>query len=94
MVIMATGLQRNPPVKVNEQQQIKWYTKCKCAHLQISVQKFTLFTFYNVSTAPAPVAAVTVGVATGATALLSGVFMALWLLKKMKKKADAYELSR
>uniref|UniRef100_A0A3P8R6X3 Selectin E n=1 Tax=Astatotilapia calliptera TaxID=8154 RepID=A0A3P8R6X3_ASTCA len=43
--------------------------------------------------APAPVAAVTVGVATGATALLSGVFMALWLLKKMKKKADAYELS-
>ncbi|XP_039908868.1 sushi, von Willebrand factor type A, EGF and pentraxin domain-containing protein 1-like [Simochromis diagramma] len=43
--------------------------------------------------APAPVAAVTVGVATGGTALLSGVFMALWLLKKMKKKADAYELS-
>uniref|UniRef100_A0A3P8R4Z3 E-selectin n=1 Tax=Astatotilapia calliptera TaxID=8154 RepID=A0A3P8R4Z3_ASTCA len=44
--------------------------------------------------APAPVAAVTVGVATGGTALLSGVFMALWLLKKMKKKADAYEVSR
>ncbi|XP_013766577.1 E-selectin [Pundamilia nyererei] len=43
--------------------------------------------------APAPVAAITVGVATGATALLSGVSMALWLLKKMKKKADAYELS-
>uniref|UniRef100_A0A3P9BKR8 Selectin E n=1 Tax=Maylandia zebra TaxID=106582 RepID=A0A3P9BKR8_9CICH len=39
--------------------------------------------------APAPVAAITVGVATGGTALLSGVSMALWLLKKMKKKKDS-----
>uniref|UniRef100_A0A668U1T3 Selectin E n=1 Tax=Oreochromis aureus TaxID=47969 RepID=A0A668U1T3_OREAU len=43
--------------------------------------------------APAPVTAVSVGVAIGGTALLSGVAMAMWLLKKMKKKADTYELT-
>lgn len=53
---------------------------------------FTLFIFHIVSTAP--VAAITVGVAAGATSLLSGVSMAMWVLKKMKKKADTYELSR
>uniref|UniRef100_A0A668TX69 Selectin E n=1 Tax=Oreochromis aureus TaxID=47969 RepID=A0A668TX69_OREAU len=41
--------------------------------------------------APAPVTAITFGVATGGTAMF--VSMAMWLLKKMKKKADAYELS-
>uniref|UniRef100_A0A3Q4FXA6 Sushi domain-containing protein n=1 Tax=Neolamprologus brichardi TaxID=32507 RepID=A0A3Q4FXA6_NEOBR len=43
--------------------------------LQILVQMFTLFIFHNVSTAPAPVAAITAGVAAGATALFSGVSM-------------------
>uniref|UniRef100_A0A3P9BJU3 E-selectin n=1 Tax=Maylandia zebra TaxID=106582 RepID=A0A3P9BJU3_9CICH len=48
-------------------------------------QKFTLFTFHCVSTAPAPVAAVTAGIATGGIAFLSGVLMAMWIFKKLKK---------
>uniref|UniRef100_A0A669C6J2 Selectin E n=2 Tax=Oreochromis TaxID=8139 RepID=A0A669C6J2_ORENI len=56
------------------------------------VQSFT-FTFHNPSTAPAPITAVTAGVATGGTALLSGVSMALWVLKKLKKNVTKFDLS-
>uniref|UniRef100_A0A669BK18 E-selectin n=2 Tax=Oreochromis TaxID=8139 RepID=A0A669BK18_ORENI len=44
--------------------------------------------------APAPITAVTAGVATGGTALLSGVSMALWVLKKLKKNVTKFDLSR
>ncbi|XP_039462378.1 sushi, von Willebrand factor type A, EGF and pentraxin domain-containing protein 1-like isoform X4 [Oreochromis aureus] len=38
--------------------------------------------------APAPVTAVTAGVATGGIALLSGVSMAMWVFKKLKKSKN------
>ncbi|XP_035767784.1 uncharacterized protein LOC102781488, partial [Neolamprologus brichardi] len=44
--------------------------------------------------APAPITAVTAGVATGGTALLSGVSMAMWVLKKLKKNVAKFDLSR
>uniref|UniRef100_A0A669BYM5 Selectin E n=1 Tax=Oreochromis niloticus TaxID=8128 RepID=A0A669BYM5_ORENI len=47
-----------------------------------------VFTFHPVSTAPAPVTAVTAGVATGGIALLSGVSMAMWVFKKLKKSKN------
>ncbi|XP_063322818.1 E-selectin-like isoform X1 [Pelmatolapia mariae] len=43
--------------------------------------------------APAPITAVTAGVATGGTALLSGVSMAMWVLKKLKKNVTKFDLS-
>uniref|UniRef100_A0A3Q4G2G6 Selectin E n=1 Tax=Neolamprologus brichardi TaxID=32507 RepID=A0A3Q4G2G6_NEOBR len=61
---------------------------------QVSVQSLTLFTLHRVSTAPAPITAVTAGVATGGTALLSGVSMAMWVLKKLKKNVAKFDLSR
>ncbi|XP_030583090.1 uncharacterized protein LOC115778870 [Archocentrus centrarchus] len=40
-----------------------------------------------------PVTAVAAGVATGGTALLSGVSLAMWILKKLKKSATKFELN-
>ncbi|KAM9385820.1 P-selectin [Pholidichthys leucotaenia] len=43
--------------------------------------------------APATVTAITTGVVTGGTALLSGLSAALWILKKLREKASKFELN-
>lgn len=50
--------------------------------------------FDNVSTAPAPVTAIASAVTAGGALSLSGVPLAIWLLKRMKQKANKFELSR
>lgn len=52
------------------------------------------FTFHYVSSAPSPVTAIASGVATGGTALLSGLSAATYILKRLRKKASKFELNR
>lgn len=95
MIVMATGLEKNPPAKVELVKRINCSNNFKY-NIRLRYFFSQKDSIINItSTAfPSPVTAITSGVAAGGALSLSGLSLVLWIMKRLRQKANKFELNR